>query len=501
MVISTSLVFICLALICFFSADAVLTNQKVHQAQKRGGMKLTSHSKAKAKAQVKSHAKKSKDDDDDDGDDDDDDDDDKDGDDADITLENEELQKELASNVRSQLRVKAEIKSFADKKMSDKEIDASVKQVSNETQSPAMAKMLGRMWKDMRMFETHSYSERLRGQLQTLKRGERSVQDELAQLQATHSFGSAACPCIGVDNVVGATEVTLKNGKQMDYPADIGARCEAWDLNRHPKCPGEAWCEQKWCYVDPCNCNIDILPKPSVFIGKAKFQGKPLHFSYATCGGSDSYTSEVDKEKNKKAIKAIHDTCEAKVNPSKWGHEDCRCVGVGPKDGHMKVHIKGKLVDFPADTGATCNKWEDDNHPDCQGKNPPDWCTQAWCYVDPCKCKLAVSPKTSSYLPGSNYQGKPVYYSYAACGGTDSYTSEEHSSACVNQKTASACGQLSKCAWNGKECMGKELVSVCKAEAKAAKIETEEAKAKAESGASSLTILAAVLLPVLGLVQ
>jgi len=171
----------------------------------------------------------------------------------------------------------------------------------------------------------------------------------------------------------------------------------------------------------------------------------------------DSY-SETGAGSN---YETIEKTCAVHVDSAKWGHEDCRCIGFAPQPGTMKVKIEGKKVAFPADTGGQCKAWEKDNHPECKGSSPPSWCNQAWCYVDPCKCKTAVPPKTSSYVPESNYQGRPVYYSYEACGGTDSWTASKHDEACVNQKDTGACNNLSKCAWDGKQCLGKELVEVC----------------------------------------
>jgi len=284
-------------------------------------------------------------------------------------------------------------------------------------------------------------------------------------------YGNSDCPCIGVDELEGATKVSLKDGNKsvdVNFPADLGASCDAWDagVEDHPSCPGKSWCKQKWCYVDPCKCkNVADLPKPSSYLPKTMYQGKPLHYSYATCGATDEYTAE----EKKKTLKDLEKTCAIKVDSATWGAEKCRCVGIGPQNGTTKVTIDGKLKDFPADTGAMCKKWEEDRHPSCLGKSPPSWCSQAWCYVDPCSCNLPTPPKTSSYLPESKYQGKPIYYSYQTCGGTDSYTSSTYKDACVNQKTSAHCGNLAKCAWTGKECLGKELVEVCK-------VKVEEAK-------------------------
>jgi hypothetical protein len=279
---------------------------------------------------------------------------------------------------------------------------------------------------------------------------------------AAGRYGSPDCPCIGLDALEGETAVTVKHEKKsvvLDFPADLGAHCETWDVDKHPACPKAAWCKQKWCYVDPCKCkNVAALPKPSDYLKEGKYQGKPVYYSYATCGSSDAYTAEEAK----KTEKQIQETCSVKVDPVSWGADSCRCIGFYPQDGTTKVHIDGKLEVFPADTGAVCKKWEEKHHPKCKGDSPPSWCSQAWCYVDPCSCKLATPPKLSSYLPTSSYQGKPVYYSYATCGGSDSYTGDVKD-ACVNQRSSGDCAKHQKCAWTGKECLGKELVNACSA--------------------------------------
>ena len=65
----------------------------------------------------------------------------------------------------------------------------------------------------------------------------------------------------------------------------------------------------------------------------------------------------------------------------------------------------------------------------------------SWCYVDPCECQLEVPPKTSSYLPKARGNGKPIYFSYAACGAEDEYT-KGNEEACVNQDVESNCTKL-----------------------------------------------------------
>jgi len=143
----------------------------------------------------------------------------------------------------------------------------------------------------------------------------------------------------------------------------------------------------------------------------------------------------------------------------KFGHEKCQCVGIDNIEGTTET----TAGPYPADLGARCEAWDKDQHADCKSANPPKWCADAWCYVDPCKCDIEVMPKVSSYLPDAQYQGKSVYYSYASCGSTDQWTSENADKACVNQKDAASCKGLSRCAWSDehKKCGGKELMGVC----------------------------------------
>ena len=122
--------------------------------------------------------------------------------------------------------------------------------------------------------------------------------------------------------------------------------------------------------------------------------------------------------------------------------------------------INSEEVPYPADAGASCSAWDAKNHPDCKGKKAAAWCKKAWCYVDPCECQLEVPPKTSTYLPKGRGNGKPIYFSYAACGAEDEYTTGNEE-ACVNQEVEGNCTKLEKCAWNGKQCLGKELLQVC----------------------------------------
>lgn len=122
--------------------------------------------------------------------------------------------------------------------------------------------------------------------------------------------------------------------------------------------------------------------------------------------------------------------CDEEHDEEKWGKEDCRCVGIVGQEGTTSMMIGDdpkKYEDYPADTGSTCDSWDKDNHPDCEGDDAPDWCESRWCYVDPCSCDLGKDspPKGSFYLPDSTFQGKPLFYSYATCGEKDSFADQK----------------------------------------------------------------------------
>lgn len=271
----------------------------------------------------------------------------------------------------------------------------------------------------------------------------------------------------------------------VNYPAELGGKCHAWDKTAHPLCKDgstEAWCSQKWCYVNPCECDLPVLPKTSSYMPGATFQGKPIYYSYATCGGTDTFTakhyaeacvnqdtqddcSKLDKcawDGHKCYGKDLQSKCDRVQDPWVVGFWGCRCIGLAGVSGDVTTSAS---MSFPAAMGSSCHTWDDDTHPDCKGTNKPDWCAKKWCYVDPCSCNLPEKnpPKVSSYLSGAMFQNKPLYYSYGTCypGIKDTYTEEMQPDACVNQKTQPDCVANSACAWTGKRCLGKELAGKC----------------------------------------
>lgn len=284
------------------------------------------------------------------------------------------------------------------------------------------------------------------GQLTVSGPHQTSVFLEKPKMQEYH-FGDTACPCIGFDHVPGKVDVQQKDEHghlvTIKYPKDLGSRCEAWDQQRHPLCKGGAtdppWCGQPWCFVDSCNCHIDVTPEMAEYLPDARYIGKPLFYSFATCGGKD---------------------LQHKEHPE-LGTAGCRCVGFHGTKGDIDITLPdGREVSYPASIGGTCKTWDEDRHPECKGNKDLPWCGQRWCYVDACSCKLADGhvPKISQYLPHATFTGKSFYYSYETCDSEDKFTKKYHPNACVNQATKDLCDKNPRCAWTGTRCLGKELV-------------------------------------------
>lgn len=268
-------------------------------------------------------------------------------------------------------------------------------------------------------------------------------------------FGDTSCPCIGFDNIEGETTVVVADDVEVSYPADLGARCEAWDNGVHPQCKegqtpgfGNEWCGLKWCYVDSCNCGIPVLPKVTDYLADARYRGKPIFYSYATCGAEDKWAKTIPEV----------------------GSAGCRCVGfddvAGDVDVRIQVENTESLIKYPAEVGGSCKAWDKNRHPLCKsGDKSLPFCEQRWCYVDPCSCKLSEPPKVTMYLPDATFTGKSLYYSYATCRGEDLFTEVYNTEACVNQYSQGECEALLrgdgaiKCAWTGSKCLGAELVT------------------------------------------
>merc|ERR1719158_2411022 len=158
--------------------------------------------------------------------------------------------------------------------------------------------------------------------------------------------------------------------------------------------------------------------------------------------------------------------CSAPIDAKSAGKSGCMCIGMAGLPGTVKVEFgQNSTVDYPVDVGGSCSAWDKERHPECmkKGDSVPDWCHESWCYVDPCSCnqKAVMAGKTGGYLPKSNFEGRPLYYSYKACGSVDVWTAKNNQDACMSKDEKECTGD---CLWTGSECTDQQLISMCDAE-------------------------------------
>jgi len=90
----------------------------------------------------------------------------------------------LHENAEKQKFLKAELSHLQDTKASNMEIEANVKLVSKETESKALAGMMGSMWKEMRQFELPDYAPHAQKEIAALQAKEAGLKANLAKAQA-----------------------------------------------------------------------------------------------------------------------------------------------------------------------------------------------------------------------------------------------------------------------------------------------------------------------------
>jgi len=302
-----------------------------------------------------------------------------------------------------------------------------------------------------------------------------------------HGYGKDKCPCIGIDNLRGYFAATL-DFHHVQYPLEVGASCNTWERGIHPECketPAPSWCRESWCYVDPCNCDLDVQPKRTNL--GVTYQGNAAYFSYDTCNAFDFWTKAKNPDacilqkdstscsqkatcawdgKQCRGKEAVQNCANNKaMSASSYGHGDCRCVGIGGhKNGKAVRHINDhEEASYSSNVGSSCQAWEQDVHPDCQKDGPkPAWCSQKWCFVDPCKCSLA-QPPTAVMMANAyeKFQGKTAYFSYETCGSVNTWNDHLKEAYCTPYTSEASCQSVKKCMWTGGKCMGKALGEIC----------------------------------------
>lgn len=143
----------------------------------------------------------------------------------------------------------------------------------------------------------------------------------------TSTSGNSECPCVGSASLT-YSNTNSTTGGFLIHVLDMGTKCAAWDL-RSDQCKNETeapeWCYQRWCYVDPCKCNLPSPPQPSPYFRGALINGHQLYYSYETCGSPDLFTENLQSactnhETESKCLSLGTDRCA-------WAGPETGCLG------------------------------------------------------------------------------------------------------------------------------------------------------------------------------
>jgi hypothetical protein len=190
------------------------------------------------------------------------------------------------------------------------------------------------------------------------------------------------CPCVGT---TGAFNGTYRS-------PNWGASCATW--NRHDEywncSEGRMdWCHHAWCYVDPNHC-----------------EGEQIHAS--------AWPTIVEK-----GYKFSYTACDVEFGGNSWvGYppppQPMPPSAPTPTSGCPCVDTSNIFVGYvrPKGFASTCAAWDKGSKywPDCLTDDPPDWCDDAYCYVDPANCDVATYPSTLGLIEEAGLR-----WSYKAC--------------------------------------------------------------------------------------
>jgi hypothetical protein len=147
-----------------------------------------------------------------------------------------------------------------------------------------------------------------------------------------------------------------------------------------------------------------------------------LFFSYATCGGDNSFND------------AGLDTCKCQKTPDPHKYASDT---EGKVIAHTGLNDDGtpKETLYPTSYGFNfCNKWDKFLPPDCADEDgtplsgAPDFCGRKWCFVESDKCtgtkdkEGADAPPVASGFFKREGETDVYFYSYETCGDEDTYT-------------------------------------------------------------------------------
>jgi len=241
------------------------------------------------------------------------------------------------------------------------------------------------------------------------------------------------CVQATVSNVLVAYAPTYGVGCQKHYEPGAAACFDQATNMELAVADRASWCDDQWCYVDPCNCN-------SVVSQSLYFAGASYAYSYVTCGSVDAFEATVTGGTEPAECAAGQAGCpcsDPQLGSNANYNINCpQGFGSGWADAVLStwtycVQATISGVDtanavtaaYPPTYGVGCQKHYEPGSSDCFNQvadaELPDadrasWCDNQWCYVDPCNCNADVSQ--SSYFAGASYA-----YSYATCGSADEF--------------------------------------------------------------------------------
>lgn len=213
----------------------------------------------------------------------------------------------------------------------------------------------------------------------------------------------AACPCK-------ATPANPKQASAPGKPAYVGQvpaygwGCKAHDMGNDTcatatdTAPGQPndWCLDKFCIVDPNNCDFNARPLTYT-------NASDDYFSYEACDANFTGNGWVGRCKN----------CPGK--PTSFcdcgGLAGCKCKAGSAKQ--TPAQGKPAYVGQVESYGYGCmahdkGKGSCATATDTAPGQPNDWCNDAWCVVDPASCNLKATGLT--YTAPTN-----DYFAYETC--------------------------------------------------------------------------------------
>lgn len=254
------------------------------------------------------------------------------------------------------------------------------------------------------------------------------------------------CACIdrlstaGVPLVTrtGANGVTTKHyaaGMQNYtlHASDFGASCKKHLEPAQAACTNLAtgeelpdgerasWCDEPWCYVDPCTCNLaDVAGGPTVKTWLNERGVNPvMAYSYNNCKSAGIDSSMFGQSNDFDTVKYCDPPCQCQSLPTTVPR------AMAPDGSQHTIAAKKDFRPYPGDFGASCKTHLETGDSRCfnlvTGEELPEgeraaWCRDPWCFVDPCTCNLAdVGGGPSGAFMNEDGSETIVGYSYGNC--------------------------------------------------------------------------------------